>query len=63
MGFKSISQYNEERYGNKFILKDDGDYADVIFLYRNYQDDVKVASAHYIKSPDYSGYTFCVSLL
>ena len=59
MGFKKLSEYNEERYGNKFILKDDGDSAEVIFLYRNYKDDVVVASSHYIKSADYSGYVFC----
>lgn len=59
MGFKKLSEYNEERYGNKFILKDDGDSAEVVFLYRNYKDDVMVAPSHYVKSANYNGYVFC----
>lgn len=55
MAFKSMKTYNEERYGGKFILADDGDTADVIFLYQS-DDDVLIADAHYIKSSEYSGY-------
>lgn len=58
MGFKSIEQFNEERYGNKFILPNDGDFADVIFLYKSAKE-VLVADAHYVKSADYSGYVHC----
>lgn len=58
MGFKSIEQFNEERYGNKFILQNDGDSADVIFLYRSVKE-VLIADAHYVKSADYSGYVHC----
>lgn len=58
MAFKSISKYNEERYGGMFLLRNDGDFADVIFLYTKV-DDVLVADTHYIKSADYSGYVSC----
>ena len=58
MAFKSIKAYNEERYGGFFLLRNDRDYADVIFLYRN-EEDALVNSTHYIKSPDYSGYVEC----
>ena len=58
MAFKSVKAYNEERYGGMFLLRNDGDYADVIFLYRN-EDEVLVADTHYIKSADYSGYVHC----
>ena len=58
MAFKSIEQYNEERYGGFFLLHNDGDFADVIFLYPSVRD-VLIADTHYIKSPDYSGYVHC----
>lgn len=58
MAFKSVKSYNEERYGGYFLLRNDGDYADVIFLYQS-AEDVLVADVHYIKSPDYSGYVHC----
>lgn len=58
MGFKSIEQYNEEKYSGKFVLKNDGDFADVIFLYQSIKD-MLVADVHYIKSADYSGYVHC----
>lgn len=58
MAFKSVKVYNEERYGGMFLLRNDGDSADVVFLYRN-EDDVLVADTHYIKSSDYTGYVHC----
>ncbi len=58
MAFKSVKEYNEERFGGLFLLRNHGDYADVVFLYRNL-DDVLIADTHYIKSPDYSGYVHC----
>lgn len=58
MAFKSMKDYNEQRFGGMFLLRNDGDYADVIFMYRSI-DDVLVADTHYIKSPDYSGYVHC----
>lgn len=58
MSFKSVVDYNEERYGNFFMLRNDNDFADVIFLYQNTRD-VLVADVHYIKSPEYSGYVHC----
>lgn len=59
MGFKSITQYNEDKYKNLFVLPNDGDFADVIFLYSGIQD-VLVGDAHYIKSNTYSGYVQCI---
>lgn len=58
MAFKTIKQYNEEKYGGKFRLVNDGDSADVIFLYRS-DADVLIGDMHYIKSADYSGYVHC----
>ena len=58
MAFKKISQYNDERFGGMFVLRDDGEFADVIFMYRS-ADDCLVADTHYIKSADYSGYVHC----
>lgn len=59
MAFKTATQYNEERYGGFFLLKNDGDYKDVVLLYQNIED-VLVASTHYIKSENYSGYVHCI---
>lgn len=58
MGFKTMNSYNDERFGNFFRLQNDGDYADVVFLYRS-TDDVMMADTHYIKSDSYSGYVTC----
>lgn len=59
MAFKTMSEYNSERgYDNYFMLRNDGDSADVIFLYRN-TADVLIADAHYIKTNDYIGYVHC----
>ena len=58
MTFKTITDYNEEKYGILFVLKDDKEYADVILLYRSI-NDVLIADTHYIKSPEYSGYVHC----
>lgn len=58
MAFKKVTDYNQERYGGFFMLRDDMDYADVVFLYQSI-DDVLVADVHYIKSNDYSGYVHC----
>ena len=58
MAFKSMKDYNEERYSGMFLLRNDGDYADVVFLYQSI-DDVLVCDAHYIKSNDYIGYIHC----
>lgn len=56
--FKSLKQYKEEKYAGKFFLANDGDFADVVFLYRD-EDEMMVGDAHYIKSPEYSGYVEC----
>lgn len=58
MAFKSVTTYNEEKFGGLFLLRNDGDSADVVFLYRDI-NDVLVADTHYIKSADYSGYVHC----
>lgn len=58
MAFKSVQQYNEERFGSFFLLRDDGDSADVVFLYEK-PEDMLVAEVHYVKSPTYSGYVHC----
>lgn len=58
MGFKTLTSFKEEKKGNFFTLVDDGDYADVIFLYRDVSD-VLIADVHYIKSNEYNGYAHC----
>lgn len=61
MAFKTVKNYNEEKFGGLFLLRNDGDTADVVFLYRNV-DDVLVADTHYIKSGEYSGYVHCCGI-
>lgn len=58
MAFKSVEQFNDDRYHGLFRLVNDGDSADVVFLYQSMKD-MLVAQAHYIKSADYSGYVHC----
>lgn len=58
MAFMSMKDYNEKHFGGLFLLRNDGDYADVVFMYRN-SDDVLIADTHYVKSADYSGYVHC----
>lgn len=56
--FKSAKQYKEDKYAGKFFLANDGDTADVIFLYQS-EDDNLVGDVHYIKSESYTGYVEC----
>lgn len=58
MAFKSLSKYQEDKNGDFFVLPNDNDYADVIFLYKSI-DDVLVADVHYISSSEYKGYAHC----
>lgn len=60
MAFKKFSNYLEQKQGKFFLLRDDGDYADVVFLYQNY-DDMMVCDVHYLKTAGYSGYVECCS--
>lgn len=56
--FKTLDQYNDERYHGMFMLRNDGDSADVVIMYRDISD-VLVTDAHYIKSDSFSGYVHC----
>lgn len=58
MAFKNLKTYNEENFGGMFLLRNDGDFADVIFMYQS-EEDALIASTHYIKSNDYNGYVHC----
>lgn len=58
MAFKTIEQYNDERYRNMFRLVNDKESADVVFLYRS-RSDMLEADVHYVRSDDYSGYVHC----
>lgn len=58
MAFKTVKSYNEEKFGDFFLLRNDKDSADVIFLYEG-AEDVLVADVHYLKSSSYSGYAHC----
>ena len=59
MAFKSVEQFNDERYRNLFKIPDDGGSADVVFLYQR-KADMLVADVHYVKSSNYSGYVHCI---
>lgn len=59
MAFKQFDQYIEEKNGDFFTLRNDGDSADVIILYQSAKD-VLVADCHYISSKGYSGYAHCL---
>lgn len=58
MGFKTMEQYTDDKYKGRLVLKNDGDSARVIILYRG-NADILIANAHYIKGSDYSGYVHC----
>lgn len=58
MAFKTVENYNKDKFGGYFLLRNDGDEADVIFLYQSVQD-VLVADVHYLKSGEYNGYVHC----
>ena len=58
MAFKSVEQFNDERYHNLFRIAGDGESVDVIFLYQS-KKDMLVADVHYVKSSDYTGYVQC----
>jgi len=59
MAFKSVEQFNDDRYHNMFRITDDGGSEDVVFLYRS-KADMLVADVHYVRSNDYSGYVHCI---
>lgn len=61
MAFTSVEEYNEEKYRHKFKLDDDGDSADVIFLYRSKRDMLR-ADVHYLISDTYTGYVHCLGV-
>ena len=59
MALKQVKEYQDEIYENKFRLANDGDRADVIFLFRDY-DDMFKSTTHYVKSSTYNGYVQCL---
>lgn len=58
MAFKSVEQFNDDRYHSMFRIANDNESVDVIFLYRS-KADMLVADVHYINSAEYSGYAHC----
>ena len=58
MAFKSFSKYQEDKNGDFFVLPNDNDSADVVFLYQS-TDDVLVADVHYLSTSSYKGYVHC----
>lgn len=59
MAFKTMVDYDNERYHDMLMLRDDGDYVDVILLYQDIKD-VIVCDSHYIKGPNFNGYVQCL---
>lgn len=51
---------NAEKIGNQFKLMDDGDSANVIFLYRGIEDVLR-GTVHYLKASNYAGDVFCLN--
>ena len=60
MAFKSVEQFNDDRYHNLFRITEDGKFEDVIFLYRSKADMLVADAVHYVKSADYSGFVHCL---
>ena len=58
MAFKTVEQFMDDKYRNKFVIQQDKESADVVFLYQSYRD-MLVADVHYIKTDNYSGYVHC----
>lgn len=58
MAFKSFSQYQEDKNGDFFVLPNNGDSAEVVFLYKS-PDDVLVGDVHYLNTASYKGYVHC----
>jgi len=59
MAFKTLNQYQEDKQGEFFVLPNDGDTADVIFLYRSPADVLVADGVHYLSTPSYKGYVHC----
>lgn len=59
MAFKTLNQYQEDKQGDFFVLPNDGDTADVIFLYRSAADVLVAEGVHYLSTPTYKGYVHC----
>ena len=59
MAFKKFSDFVEEKNGLFFTLPNNGDSAEVIFLYQSV-DDVLVADVHWISSSAFKGYAHCL---
>lgn len=59
MAFQKMTDVVNERYQNFFNLDDDGDSAEVTFLYHN-ADEAVFCDAHYFISNDYRGYIHCL---
>lgn len=58
MAFKSVEQFNDDRYRGLFRLVNNGDTADVVFLYRSKKEEL-VGDVHYVRSKSYNGYVQC----
>lgn len=59
MAFKSVVDYNAERYRGKFRIPSNSESVDVIFMYQS-KADMLIGDVHYIKSNEYSGYVHCL---
>lgn len=61
MAFKSVKEIRNEKNAGKFTLDGNGDFADVIFLYRS-EDEVMSASVHYVSNAEYTGNVQCTEM-
>lgn len=59
MAIEKWVESNAKKIGNQFKLLDDGDTANVIFLYRSIEDVLR-GSVHYLKASNYTGDVFCL---
>lgn len=58
MAFRTVEQYNDDKYRFKFVIQNDNESQDVIFLYQSHKD-MLVADVHYVISGEYTGYVHC----
>lgn len=59
MAFKSIVDYDADKYKGLFRLPNDGDSAEVIFLYEKITD-AQIGPMHYISCGAYTGLVHCL---
>lgn len=61
MAFKSVKEIRNEKNAGKFTLDGNGDFADVILMYRS-EDEVMSAPVYYVTNAEYTGNVQCTEM-